>query len=182
MSDERLRNLSDKARAPRGTAASAEDRSRDEPRELSDDLRIESFRARQFQYLLPDLPEIPGYTTLWASSENPTDIQQRQADGYQFVHPDDIPGWNFPGAGNGGVEGRVCVREMVAMKLPIRLNRAYMGINHHEKPADMDSAILQRIDGAGGPGRQGLRDEGDRGEVSGINEIREGQKLRNPWG
>ena len=173
MSDERLRNLGDKARMPRG-ASTEEDRSRDEPREISDDLRVEAFRARHFQHVLPDLPEIAGYKTIWVSTENPTDIQQRQADGYEFVSPADIPGWNFPGATDAGAPGTVNVREMRAMKLRVGLWNAYMGINHHEKPMDLESAILSRID-------QGLQDAGDRGEPSGVKELREGQKVRNPW-
>jgi hypothetical protein len=180
MSDERLRNLSDPVRTPRASGKT-EGSSRDEPRGVSDDLRIEAFRARQFQYVLPDLPEIAGYSTIWVSTENPTDIQQKQADGYEFVHPDDIPGWNFPGASDAGSPGTVNVREMRAMKLRIALWNGYMSINHHEKPADMDSALLARIDSAGGPGKPGLQDAGDRGEYSGVAEIRESQRSRNPW-
>jgi hypothetical protein len=181
MTDERLRNLSDKARQPRG-AATAEDRSRDEPRELSDDLRVEAFRARHFQSVIPNLPPIPGYKTIWVSTDNPTDIQQRQADGYEFVHPDDLPGWNFPGASDAGQPGTVNVREMRAMKLREGLWNAYMGINHHEKPAEMDSALIARIDTPTGGHRQSLYDTGDRGEPSGVNEIRQSVRARNPWG
>lgn len=180
MSDERSRNLRDPARTPRG-AASTEDRSRDEPREISDDVRIAAFRARQFQYVLPDLPEMPGYKCVWLSTTAEQDtIRQREIDGYIPVHPDDIPGWNHPGASDAGTPGTINVREMRAYKLPISLWREYMSINHHERPAAQDEKLLAQIDTRVAGGRS-LSEQTDRGEPSGIQELREGQRVRSPF-
>lgn len=178
MSDERLRNLSDKARMPRGAAIDAEDRSRDEPREVSDDQRIEAFRARQFQFVLPDLPEIPGYKCIWLSTENLNDMRQREADGYVPVTPNDVPGWAFPGMSDGGQAGTINIREMRAYKLPVHLWNAYMSINHHEKPMEDDSKLIARIDSRVGAGKSLVA---DGGEASGIAEIREGLRVKSPW-
>ena len=178
MADERLRNLKDQARLPRG-AGEPDEPSRDEPRGESDDLRIEAYRARQFQHVLPDLPKIPGFAVMWVSMENPNDVRQRLADGYTWVTPGDIPHWEFPGMHEGNQPGTINVREMRAAKLPMRLWNAYMTINHHERPLEDDSKLIARIDQKVG-GSKSLEVE-EAGEASGIQEIREGLKARSPW-
>jgi hypothetical protein len=145
--EERLRDLSDSDRRPRA-APTASERTRDEARETSDDLRIAAFRQRLFQSVLPDPPSIAGYHMCWLSSENPADsIADRQALGYELVTWSEVQGWSHASANVGAQPGEVVrVREMVLAKLSERLHQEYMHIAHHEKPAHQDEAVISAIE------------------------------------
>jgi hypothetical protein len=180
MADERLRNVRDSSRESRGASLSEEDRSRSEPREISDEQRIAAFRARLFQHVLPDLPEIPGYKTIWLSMNAEQDtIQQRESDGYVPVTLDDVPGWAHPAMETGAAQGHIRIREMIAYKLPERIWRMYMEINHHERPMDQDQRMLAALTNL--PNGGAITDQGAREGVSGITEIAANQRVPSPW-
>ena len=178
--EERLRDLSDSDRRTRGTPNESE-RTRDEPRELADDEdhRLALFRQRQFQSVLPNPPEMPGYRTIWLTTESPSDsIADRQSIGYQLVTWGEVRGWAHANANVEAQAGEpVRVKEMVLAKISERLWREYMHINHHEKPASQDEAILTGIENmnAQGRGKTSLVEE------EGIKDIRSQMHKASPF-
>jgi hypothetical protein len=50
-----------------------EDRKVTQDRAVSEDDRLEMFRQQLFNDALPDLPELPGYHTIWLTTTNPRD-------------------------------------------------------------------------------------------------------------
>lgn len=175
---ERLRDLSDSARRTRAALTESE-RTRDEPRELSDDDRIAAFRQRLFQSILPDPPRIPGYHMCWLSSTSEVDsIADRQTLGYELVTWEEVQGWAHASANVGAQPGEfVRVREMVLAKLSEKLHRAYMHIAHHEKPAQFDEAVLSAIDNmrAQAGGKTSVQEE------EGISDIRSQMRMPSPF-
>lgn len=175
---ERLRDLSDSSRRTRGTPDESE-RTRDEARELSDEQRIAEFRQRLYQPVLPKPPQIPGYRTIWLSTESQSDsITDRQTLGYELVTWGEVRGWSHANANVGAQEGEpVRVKEMVLAKLSERLWREYMHIAHHERPAHADEAILTAIENmnAQGRGKTAVVEE------EGIKDIRSQMHKRSPF-
>lgn len=148
-SDPRLQN---KAKTPEDLARQgreSEDRPVTENRMLTDDERLEIFRATSFQHTLPDLPQIPGYHVCWLTTQNPRDsILTRARWGYEPVRASDIPGWDFASIKTGEYAGCVGVNEMIAFKLPLRLYEKYMKEAHHDGPLREESklsAVLEVI-------------------------------------
>ncbi len=176
--EERLRNLSDSDRRQRGAPDESE-RTRDEPRETSDELRIEMFRQRLFQAGLPDPPRIDGYHMCWLSTESKGDsISDRQALGYELVTWSEVRGWGHAKANVEAQDGEpVRINEMVLAKISERLHRAYMHIAHHEKPAQYDEAILTAIENmqAKARGKTSIEEE------EGIKDIRSQMRKASPF-
>ena len=129
--DERLKKATGDSRESRA----AEDRTKTENRELSDDERVEMFRQQFFQSSLPDLPKIPGWHACWLTTTNPRDsIHTRIRLGYQPIKPEDVPGWEYATLKTGDWAGLIGVNEMLAFKLPISLYEKYMQEAHHDAP------------------------------------------------
>ena len=73
-----------------------EDRQVLENREVTDDDRLEMFRAQLFNDALPDLPNIPGYHMCWLTTTNPRDpIHRRIQLGYEPIKASEVPGMEF---------------------------------------------------------------------------------------
>lgn len=171
--DERLRDLSDDARQSRGAEI---DRARTEPREVSDQQRVEAFRARHYQAVLPDLPDIPGFHVVWLSTTaNEDTVRQREVFGYMPVKWSDVPGWGHPAASEGVIPETINVREMVAYKLPMYLYQEYMGISHHEKPLSEEEKLTTAIDAMKAQAKRGgtVLEEGD-----GMADIRDNRLIK----
>lgn len=104
-------------------------------REISDDDRMEMFRAQFTQAALPDLPKIPGYHVCWLTTTNPRDtVNMRMRLGYEPIKPEDIPGWESTTIKSGDWVGFIGVNEMLAFKLPMSLYERYMREAHHDAP------------------------------------------------
>ena len=119
----------------RSTRAS-KDREATGDRNLSDSERLDEFRKKHFQSVLPTIPHIPGYHVCWLTTQNPRDpIPGRLRLGYEPITSDDIPGWgDYAAIKSGEWEGCFGINEMIAMKLPMHLYEAYMTENHHIQP------------------------------------------------
>lgn len=116
-------------------ARELDDREINGDRELSDDDRLEMFRASLFNDALPDLPNIPGYHVCWLSTTHPSDtIHKRIRLGYEPVKPEDVPGMEHASLKTGEWAGLLGINEMVAFKLPQRLYQAYMKEAHFDAP------------------------------------------------
>lgn len=138
MSDNRMKKSSDPDREPRELS----DRAVTEDRELTDEARLEMFRAQLFNDMLPNLPKIPGYHVCWCTTTNPSDsIAGRLRLGYTPVKPEDVPGWESTSLKTGEYAGMIGVNEMVAMKLPERLFKAYMQESHHNRPRQEEERL-----------------------------------------
>lgn len=152
--DERLKNeLEDEnPRAQRAGGAGrrsreSDDRQVTENRELSDDDRIEMFRQKLFNDVLPDLPDIPGYHVCWLSTNHQNDsIAHRQRLGYEIIKAHEIPGMDYVSIKTGSYDGGVGINEMVAFKLPMSLYQAYMQEAHHAAPARDEAGIASQVD------------------------------------
>lgn len=95
---------------------------------------------------LPKLPDIPGFRTIWLSTQHPQDtIPQRMRLGYTPVTLDEAPELKSLTAKEGPYQGLLTCREMVAFKLPVKLWQKYMTRFHHTKPLDEESAIRELV-------------------------------------
>lgn len=113
----------------------SDDRELTQDRVLTDDERLQEFRQTLFQSVLPDLPKIPGYHTIWLTTSNPADsIARRVRLGYEPLRAEDHPGWEHASLKTGEYVGCIGVNEMVAFKLPLPLYEAYMREMHHDQP------------------------------------------------
>jgi len=112
-----------------------QDRSVTERRDLSDDDRLEMFRAQMYRDALPLIPEIPGYHVCWLTTMNKADsIQQRMMLGYEPIKGEDIPGMELVTLKTGEYAGLIGVNEMLAFKLPDSLYQRYMQEAHYDAP------------------------------------------------
>lgn len=132
----------------RGTPARAdraeEPKSR-EPKEISDDERLEMFRQSMFQSALPDLPKKPGFHRCWLTTTNPRDpIVRREQIGYRLVRASDLPGWQHTAVLGGQYDGCVMVNEMIAAEIPTRLWERFMANNHHEEPLYSEESLVAK--------------------------------------
>jgi hypothetical protein len=142
-SDDRLKRELNVDRRPR----QAEDRKVTERRDISDDDRLDMFRAQLFNDALPDLPEIPGYHVCWLTTTNPRDtIHRRQQLGYEPVRPDEIPGMEYATLKTGEWSGLIGVNEMLAFKLPERLYQAFMKEAHYDAPLREEGKLTDTLD------------------------------------
>lgn len=123
----------------------AEDMTAD--RELSDDDRLDMFRASRFQSVLPDLPTFPGYHVMWLTTTNHRDsLQNRLRMGYQLIRVSECPGWDGAVLKVGPVDNVVGVNEMVAAKIPLRLYNLYMREAHHAAPLQEEEKLRSKAE------------------------------------
>lgn len=110
--------------------------------EMTDDERFEMFAASQFQSVLPDLPPMPGYHTMWLTTTNARDsIPNRMNMGYELIKLEDCPGWKGVSLQAGEYAGVIAVNEMVAAKISIRLYERYMRWSHHTLPLQEEEKL-----------------------------------------
>jgi len=134
-----------------------EDRQVVENREVTDDDRLEMFRAQLFNDALPDLPNIPGYHMCWLTTTNPRDpIHRRIQLGYEPIKASEVPGMEFASVKTGEWSGMIGVNEMIAFKLPETLYQRFMQEAHHDAPlreenklAETAEIMRQQAEGSG---------------------------------
>jgi hypothetical protein len=146
------------------------DRVISESREITDDERLDMFRAQFFNEVLPDLPPIPGYHICWLTTTNPNDsIPKRLRLGYEPVRPEDVPGWDHATLKTGEYAGLIGVNEMLAFKLPLRLYQRYMEEAHYNAPMREQEKLTAAVDSL----REQARSKGaDVVEGDGFTELR----------
>lgn len=171
VSDDRLKKELDVGRQDRATI----DRQVAENREVSEDDRLEMFRAQLFNDALPDLPDMPGYHVCWLTTTNPRDpIHRRIQLGYEPIKAAEVPGMEFASIKTGEWQGLVGVNEMIAFKLPMSLYQKFMQEAHHDAPlreenklAETAEIMRQQAEGSGstlfeGDGLQEMREHNPR--------------------
>jgi hypothetical protein len=134
-----------------------EDRQVTQNREVTDDDRLEMFRAQLFNDALPDLPNIPGYHMCWLTTTNPRDpIHRRIQLGYEPIKAAEVPGMEFASIKTGEWAGMIGVNEMIAFKLPETLYQRFMQEAHHDAPlreenklAETAEIMRQQAEGSG---------------------------------
>lgn len=134
-----------------------EDRKVVENREVTDDDRLEMFRAQLFNDALPDLPHMPGYHMCWLTTTNPRDpIHRRIQLGYEPIKASDVPGMEFASVKTGEWAGLIGVNEMIAFRLPETLYQRFMQEAHHDAPlreenklAETAEIMRQQAEGSG---------------------------------
>jgi len=152
-----------------------EDRQVTENREVTDDDRLEMFRAQLFNDALPDLPNIPGYHMCWLTTTNPRDpIHRRMQLGYEPIKAAEVPGMEFASIKTGEWAGMIGVNEMIAFKLPETLYQRFMQEAHHDAPlreenklAETAEIMRQQAEGSGstlfeGDGMMEMREHNPR--------------------
>ena len=152
-----------------------EDRKVIENREVTDDDRLEMFRAQLFNDALPDLPDMPGYHVCWLTTTNPRDpIHRRIQLGYEPIKASDVPGMEFASVKTGEWAGLIGVNEMIAFRLPETLYQRFMQEAHHDAPlreenklAETAEIMRQQAEGSGstlfeGDGLQEMREHNPR--------------------
>ena len=138
--DERLKKDVGASRRTR----EAEERTVTEDRTVSDDDRLEMFRQQLFNDALPDLPELPGYHSIWLTTTNPRDsIHRRIRLGYEPIKPEEIPGLEYASVKTGEWTGFVGVNEMLAFKLPMSLYQKFMQEAHHDAPLREENKLAE---------------------------------------
>lgn len=141
--DDRLKKELGVARRSRGM----EDRKVVEDREISDDDRLEMFRAQLFNDALPDLPEIPGFHVCWLTTTNPRDpIHRRIQLGYEPIKAEEVPGMAHASIKTGEYAGMIGVNEMLAFKLPMSLYQKFMREAHHDAPLREEDKLAEVAD------------------------------------
>lgn len=151
--DERLKKESGAGRQLRDV----EDRKVSEDRNVTDDDRLEMFRAQLFNDALPDLPSMPGYHMCWLTTTNPRDpIHRRIQLGYEPIKASEVPGMEFASVKTGEWAGLIGVNEMIAFKLPMSLYQKFMQEAHHDAPlreenklAETAEIMRQQAEGSG---------------------------------
>lgn len=143
VDDDRLKRDLVASRSTRETS----DRKITQDRELSEDDRLEMFRAQLFNDALPDLPEIPGFHVCWLTTTNPRDpIHRRMQLGYQPIKPEEIPGMEYASVKTGEWAGFVGINEMLAFKLPMSLYQKFMKEAHHDAPLREETKLADTAD------------------------------------
>lgn len=138
--DDRLKKELGASRSSRGS----EDRKVTQDRTVSEDDRLEMFRQQLFNDALPDLPELPGYHTIWLTTTNPRDpIHRRIQLGYEPIKPEEIPGMEYASIKTGEWAGFVGVNEMLAFKLPMSLYQKFMQEAHHDAPLREENKLAE---------------------------------------
>jgi hypothetical protein len=171
VSDDRLKKELDVGRQDRAMV----DRQVAENREVSEDDRLEMFRAQLFNDALPDLPDMPDYHVCWLTTTNPRDpIHRRIQLGYEPIKASEVPGMEFASIKTGEWAGLVGVNEMIAFKLPMSLYQKFMQEAHHDAPlreenklAETAEIMRQQAEGSGstlfeGDGLQEMREHNPR--------------------
>lgn len=114
---------------------------------ISEDERLKDFMAMFSQESLPMLPKISGYHTFWATTSNTRDTPaMRLRMGYEFIRPEEVPGFESLSVKVGEFAGRIMVNEMVAMKLPLSLYQRYMTHIGHTLPEQEQRKLTTAVD------------------------------------
>jgi hypothetical protein len=144
MSDERLKRPTGAERDSRAVS----DRRVTEDREKTDPVRLKKLLDSFSQAHLNDLPAIPGYHVMWATTTNKADtIQGRLNAGYELVTAEDLPpGYQDMIQKTGDWPGAVGVNEMIALKLPQELYEAAMLHLHTTLPGQEDDKLRAMYD------------------------------------
>lgn len=141
--DPRSRSTKSASRQPR----SAQNRVLTSSRVLNDAERVAMLTGNA-EGVLPTIPDIQGYHTFWATTNNPADpIHRRLLAGYELIKASDVANW--PSGylvSTGEYAGCLGVREMIALKLPDHLYQAVMKELHHRQPIAEESVITERVD------------------------------------
>jgi hypothetical protein len=116
---------------------------------MTDAERLALFRRKNYQSLLPDLPEMPGFHVCWLTTQTQggDTIQVRLTQGYSLIKQDELPGFETFRVDSGDYAGCIQVREMLAAKIPEGLYRGYMRIEHHERPQELMDGLQHKIAG-----------------------------------
>lgn len=127
------------------------------------------FAESHLNSVLPNLPEIPGFHVCWLTTSNARDsIPMRLRQGYKLLQTADFPDFKDVSLKTGDYAGHIGINEMVAAKLPQRLYKAFMRLNHHDSPLSEEDKIRATIDNA----RDSLAEAGSRLEVGdGVAEL-----------
>ena len=124
-----------------------DERDGQDERDMTDEEYLALFRDSINQSVLPDLPEIPGFHTFWATTTNSRDtVQNRLRMGYTFIKASDFPGWDASSVKTGEYAGVIGQNEMIAMKIPMRRYQLYMQEVHHRQPLAEESKIAAMVD------------------------------------
>lgn len=172
--EDQIESQDDRLRKEVGTAGrrsrEADDRSVTERRDLSDDDRMDMFRQKLFNDVLPDIPPIPGYHVCWLSTSHQSDtIASRVRLGYEPVKASEVPGMEFASLKTGEYSGMIGINEMLAYKIPTSLYLRYMQVAHHELPAEQAGMIAAAVDSHK---ESAARDGGEIMEGDGMAELR----------
>lgn len=135
------------AEAHEADAHEDDERDGQDERDMSDEEYLALFRDSINQSVLPDLPEITGFHTFWATTTNSRDtVQNRLRMGYTFIKSSDFPGWDAASIKTGEYAGVIGQNEMIAMKIPNRRYQLYMQEVHHRQPLAEESKIAAMVD------------------------------------
>lgn len=167
MSDDRMKHIPENGAAQaahdhgddgRAAVAAGDGRetraeqARDErPPERAEDT-LAMLTSSSLNEILPDLPPIPGFHTIWLSTTNQYDpIHRRLRLGYQPVKIEDLPKaerdrFSQMRIQTGERAGMIACNEMVAFKLPMKLYNAYMKHLHHDEPAEEEGRIREIVE------------------------------------
>lgn len=144
-------------REPRDTAAESTGRKPRESKEnvlLSEAEQRENARKRIAEVennFLPEVPQVPGYHSMWASTTSTTNtIQYYTRRGYTPILMNDIPAdkrtdYHEKGSQNKAeYAGMVMCNEMLAMKIPYYEYQENMKHSHHDLPMQYDAKMVDR--------------------------------------
>ena len=134
------------------------DRSNTENRENTDAVRKAERRAmlRDVQTLLPNIPDIDGYHTVWLTTTNSKDpLEARFRQGYTLIKRAELPDFCLDSQKMGeATSDRIMVNEMVAAKIPYDLWHDDMIELHHTIPLEQMTNLKNSVRiGQDGKGR-----------------------------
>jgi len=117
-------------------------------RETEDDAWLDELSQ---ETLLPMLPPIPGFRTIWLSTSHESDtIQARMRVGYTMITKDDLkeaaPEWAPRTVVEGPFAGGIQCREMIAFKFPEDRWKKVMQRLHHEMPNAEEGRIRSNVE------------------------------------
>ena len=146
-SDERLAKRASIGDVRANRAAS--DRSHTQNREETDAVRREERLAilRDVNVKLPVIPEIPGYHTIWLTTNNQSDsLDWRMRVGYELIKPEELPGFCLPTQQSGQVTSdRIMINEMVDAKIKTELAEEAMQMFHHDMPTQAVNSLKESV-------------------------------------
>lgn len=101
---------------------------------------------------LPEVPQVPGYHSMWASTTSTTNtVQYYRRRGYTPILLNDVPAdkraeyQEKAGQTKAEYAGMVMCNEMLAMKLPNYEYQEFMKHYHHDLPLQHDNRMMQEV-------------------------------------
>lgn len=121
-----------------------ESRENTEDRELTDEEFIRRLTEENSGTLLPKLPKKNGWRFCWAIQETSKIGSWRDylRQGFKQATPADVPGFHYETVSEGHLAGWICHKELVLMKREERLHQLAMKHVHHDRPAQMEGAVM----------------------------------------